>query len=143
VIQGLGVDTVEIERIGRVMTRWPGFLERVLTDREKVEVAHAVHRVAARWAAKEAFFKALDLPAKGLVLSWREVEVRNTLTGRPFFNLSGKIESLVRRRGWRLHLSLSHDRERAIAIVLVEKIPRSRKGIAWGYKPKRRSGSWN
>lgn len=142
-IQGLGVDTVEIERIGRIMKRWPGFLERILTDREKTEVAHAVHRVAARWAAKEALFKALDLPAKGLVLSWREAEVRNTSTGRPFFNLSGKIGGLVRRRGWRLHLSLSHDRERAIAVVLVEEIPRSRKRYTWGYKSKGRSGSWN
>jgi len=142
-IQGLGVDTVEIERIGRVMGRWPGFLERILTERERAEVGHAVHRVAARWAAKEALFKALDLPAKGLALSWREIEVRNTSTGRPFFSLSGKIAGLVRRRGWRLHLSLSHDRERATAVVLVEKMPRSRRGMAWGYKSKRRSSLWN
>ncbi len=125
-IVGVGIDTVELDRIARVMDRWPGFLERILTPREREKTGRRVEKVAARWAAKEALFKALDPPRRGLVVRWREVEILNTSTGRPFFVLKGPLASYVKRRRLRLHLSLSHDRGRAVALVLAQGWPRSR-----------------
>ncbi len=142
-IGGIGIDTVEIQRMKRAMARWPRLVERILTEGEVRETAGAPHRVAARWAAKEALFKAVDMPARGLALAWREIEVRNTASGRPFFVLSGRTAALMRRLGWRLHLSISHDRGWAIAVVVAEKGPRSRGRRLWGYKSGRRKSSWN
>ncbi len=125
-IVGVGIDTVELERIERAMERWPRFLDRILTPRERARTGERVERVAARWAAKEALFKALDPPSKGLYMGWRDVEVLNTSTGRPFFVVKGRTGRYVKRRNLRLHLSLSHDRGRAVALVLAQGRPRSR-----------------
>jgi len=125
-IVGVGIDVVELDRIARAMDRWPQFLDRILTPREREKTLRRVEQVAARWAAKEALFKALDPPRRGLSLGWRDVEVLNTSTGRPFFTLRGSVALYVKRRKLRLHLSLSHDRGRAVALVLAQSVPRSR-----------------
>ncbi|RLD93770.1 MAG: holo-ACP synthase [Aquificota bacterium] len=129
---GVGIDTVELDRIERAMKRWPRFLDRILTPREKDRVGGRVDRVAARWAAKEALFKALDPPSRGLHMGWRDVEVMSTSSGRPFFVLKGRVGRYVRARNLRLHLSLSHDRGRAVALVLAQGRPRSRTGRGLG-----------
>ncbi len=125
-IVGVGIDTVELERIGRAMERWPRFLDRILTPGEREGVGRRVDRVAARWAAKEALFKALDPPGRGLSMAWKDVEVRSSPSGRPFFVLRGAVGKYVKSRRLRLHLSLSHDRGRAVALVLAQRVPRSR-----------------
>ncbi|HDD53691.1 MAG TPA: holo-[acyl-carrier-protein] synthase [Thermosulfidibacter takaii] len=131
-IVGVGIDTVELDRIERAMKRWPRFLDRILTPREKGKVEGRVDRVAARWAAKEALFKALDPPSRGLRMGWRDVEVMSISSGRPFFVLKGRVRRYVRARNLRLHLSLSHDRGRAVALVLAQGGPRSRTGKGLG-----------
>ena len=75
---------------------------------------------AARFAAKEALFKALG---KGLRdgLSWREAEVRNGHLGEPRLVLRGKARALARRRGIkRIFLSLAHTRGLALSSVVLE-----------------------
>lgn len=131
-IVGVGIDMVELERIGRAMERWPSFLDRILTPREKKGVGGRLDRVAARWAAKEALFKALDPPSRGLYMGWRDVEVMNTSSGKPYFVLRGRVGRYVKSRNLRLHLSLSHDRGRAVALVLAQGKPRSRHGRCLG-----------
>ncbi len=125
-IVGVGIDTVELARIERAINRWPRFLEKILTPREMEGTGGKIERVAARWAAKEALFKALDPPRRGLFLGWKDVEVLNTSTGKPFFVLKGSVARYVRKRKLRLHLSLSHDRGRAVALVIAQGMPRSR-----------------
>ena len=75
---------------------------------------------AARFAAKEAVFKALGAdPAKGH--SWREVEIRNEATGQPHVLLHGDTRGLARgRRVDTVLLSLTHTAELAAATVVLE-----------------------
>ncbi len=137
-IAGIGIDVVEIDRIRGVVRRWPSFLERVFTPRERGALKRRAERMAVRWAAKEALLKALDAPRWGLTLGWKHIEVLNSDSGRPFFTLKGEWAKLVRSRHLRLHLSLSHDKERAVAFVVAERVPRSRGIASWGFKSVRR-----
>ena len=75
---------------------------------------------AARFAAKEAFFKAFGAGGhQGF--PWREVEIGNDEQGKPFVTLYGSLEAKARERGVKaLHVSLSHTRELAMAQLAVE-----------------------
>ena len=115
---GIGVDVVEVERIREIITRrGERFLRRIFTERE---IAYALsarsplreERVAARFAAKEAFLKALGHP-----VPLKEIEIVNDENGRP----------RVLFRGRPYPLSLSHTRGIAVAVVL---IPRPAPGAA-------------
>ena len=123
-IVGVGVDLVHIPRIRRMMERWQErFLDRVFTPDE---VAYARRRhdpaehLAARFAAKEATLKALGT-GLSMGVRWREMEVRRPLGGRPTLALSGRTQAVGAERGVRrLHVSLTHDGEYALAEVLAE-----------------------
>lgn len=106
-IQGLGIDVVEVARIERAMRR-PRFLERILTPGER-ETELTPARVAGRWAAKEAAAKAIDLS-----LTWQDVEVLHDASGRPLLKFATPLH------GTRVHLSISHERGLAAAVVVVE-----------------------
>ena len=127
-IVGIGIDTVEIKRIRDATARWPSLLERVFTPRERetLDLEKRSYKTAARWAAKEALLKALDAPRLGLTLGWKNIEVLSSDSGKPFFSLKGEWARLVESKRLRLHLSLSHDKERAMAFVVAEMVPRSR-----------------
>jgi len=76
---------------------------------------------AARFAAKEAFFKALTL-AKGERLNFQEIEVENNAQGIPAFKFKGGAAVLARlKKIHQVTLSLSHCQEYALAVVLIEK----------------------
>lgn len=123
-IIGTGLDAVSIRRFTRFLERWGerGLL-RVFTDAER-EYCHAladpVPSLAARFAAKEAFFKATGL-GWGRGGDWRDVEVRRDTSGRPSLHLHRRAASVARSRGaGRTHLSLSHTADLALAQVLLE-----------------------
>jgi holo-[acyl-carrier protein] synthase len=112
VIVGLGIDIVEIARIKRAMER-AAFLERILTPLER-EFFIKPHQVAGRWAAKEAVAKAV-----GLQLTWQQVEilpdeigVPRVVVRSPYFD-PGRL---------RLMVSISHEREHAVAMAVLERI---------------------
>ena len=75
--------------------------------------------MAAVFAAKEAVAKALGV---GLgQIGWREIEVRHDELGKPFVTLSGRARALAEEKGVKnIHLSLSHSREYALAMVILE-----------------------
>jgi len=121
-VSGIGVDSVEVERIKRAAKRWGSdLLERLFTKPElKYCLKHAnpYPSLAARFAAKEAVLKALDAPN---LWRWRDMEVRRAESGRPSVILSGAAAAFVRRRKVRrLHVSLTHDAGRATAMVVAE-----------------------
>ncbi|MCX8117236.1 MAG: holo-ACP synthase [Desulfobacterota bacterium] len=123
-IIGTGLDIVNIERIERVLLRWGDrFLERVYTGREIDRCqrrAHSAECFATRFAAKEAFLKALGSGLRHGI-HWREIEVENDPSGRPFLLLHGKAKEILHAcRVERTHLTLSHDRPFAVAQVLLE-----------------------
>lgn len=123
-IHGIGIDTVAI-------SRFESFLDannQVLLDRlfTAAEQQHCRRKkqtaacLAVRFAAKEAFVKALGTGLRD-GLSWVEMEVVNNHLGKPELRLLGRTAELVAARGslvW--HLSLSHDGGQAVAAVVLE-----------------------
>jgi len=111
-IVGLGIDLVEIARIDEAM-RNPRFVFRVLTDAER-SMCQTSACVAGRWAAKEAIAKAI-----GLALSWQEVEVLPDELGAPKVTITNPSFDPGRLR---IHVSITHDREHAAAVAVLERI---------------------
>ena len=112
-IDGIGIDVVDIERFKSSLERTPGLLEKIFTANEQ---SKAIHSLAARFAAKEALAKALNA---GKGLGWHDAEVVNLESGKPAFLFRGEIADLV--DGADVHLSLSHDAGIASAMVIVER----------------------
>lgn len=123
-VAGTGMDIIEVKRFER---QWQvgarRFFERLFTEGELAycrDKACPPMHFAVRFAAKEAFLKALGT---GLVapFSWTEVEVVSTEGGKPELRLSGEVARYVEeRRIARWHVSLTHTREMAAAMVVLE-----------------------
>jgi len=124
-IAGIGVDIVEIERIRVLYERYgERFLKRAFGPEE---IRHCSGHIdpsaslAARFAAKEAFVKALGT---GMTSGIRFLDVQITGERPPRIRLSGKALELADGMGIRgVHVSLSHERTHAVAMVIVEVVP--------------------
>lgn len=112
-IDGIGIDVVDIARFQESLERTPSLREKLFTESEREK---PVHSLAARFAAKEALHKALS-PRRGL--HWHDAEVINHENGKPDFLFRGQIADLV--DGASVHLSLSHDAGIASAMVVIER----------------------
>jgi holo-[acyl-carrier protein] synthase len=124
-VLGVGTDLIETKRIEESIDRFgERFLERVFTPGEIAycmrKKKNAAESFAARFAAKEAGAKALGTGiSRGI--TWKELEVRREASGRPTLHLSGRAAELAGGMGVRrVQLSLTHSRELAMAIVIVE-----------------------
>jgi holo-[acyl-carrier protein] synthase len=122
-IKGIGVDMVEIGRVKKLIEQDRGFAERMFTAREiaycEGKFSRAQH-YAARFTAKEAFFKALGTGFRD-GMSWKDVEVENDSLGKPQLRLAAAaLEQFRKRKLRRAFLSLSHTRETAVALVVIE-----------------------
>lgn len=117
-IVGNGVDLIEISRIAKAIEN-PHFCERVFTEAEIRESKMLAHRLAGFFAAKEAILKAMGTGLSNF--SWQEIEVRHDSKGAPLLELTGKVRSfLSENRVSRVHLSISHCKEYAVAQVILE-----------------------
>jgi holo-[acyl-carrier protein] synthase len=121
-ILGLGIDIVHVKRIRHWLEK-PGLVERFFHPDEIASVRErgesAALSLAARFAAKEAFGKALGTGLAGLCL--REIQVVNNFNGKPDILLHGEAATrLVEFGGKRIHLSLTHESENAVAVVVIE-----------------------
>ncbi|HEX8392730.1 MAG TPA: holo-ACP synthase [Longimicrobium sp.] len=123
-IVGIGTDLVSISRVRELMDRkgaaaaarffTPAETERCLASRSSSE------SFAARFAAKEAYFKALGT-GWGLGGRWTEVEVVSAPSGAPSIRLSGRAAERAAERGiGRIHLSMTHTGDTAAAFVVLE-----------------------
>jgi holo-[acyl-carrier protein] synthase len=123
-IIGTGVDIVEIERFRGILERLGDrFITRVFTSGEQKfcsERRDSAPHFAARFAAKEALFKALGTGwAKGI--AWLDAEVQREGQEAPVLVLHGEAQKLSRAKNARtVHLSLSHTDQWAIATVILE-----------------------
>jgi len=121
---GVGIDLVDIARVERMMARHGDrVVVRFLTERERRYVVGrqrpAMH-IAARIAAKEAAYKALQALPDARSVSWHDLEVERETEGRPFLTLLGHASDLAARHGpLRIELSLSHSDATAGAIAVV------------------------
>lgn len=123
-ICGLGTDIIEIRRIKEVIVRHGNhFLETIFTQGEIAsappgETSFAYY--AARWAVKEATAKALGTGI-GHECRWLDIEIVRQPSGAPTLELSGKaLETARKKGGQKFHVSLSHEKEYANAIVIIE-----------------------
>jgi len=119
----IGVDIVEVERVKEICSKWGGkFEERVFTQRELDycrRKKQPYQSLAARFAAKEALFKALGT-GWNFSMSWQEVEITNDNLGKPNITLSGKTQEIAEEMGVkRAMVSLSHTKNYAVANVVL------------------------
>ena len=106
---------MEVSRVARLLRRYERAEARLFTSGEIEYCGSRSERLAARFAAKEAVFKALG-SGKGEGMRWHDVEVVNAANGRPAVRLDGAVAELARRSGVReVEISLSHTHELAIA----------------------------
>ena len=123
-VLGLGTDLIETKRLQESIDRFGDrFLERIFTEDEIaycMRKKNAAESFAARFAAKEAGAKALGTGISRGV-TWKEFEVRREASGKPSLHLSGRAAELAGAMGVRrIQLSLTHSREFALAVVVVE-----------------------
>ena len=112
-IDGIGIDVVDIKRFQESLERTQNLESKLFTESER---GKSIQSMAARFAAKEALYKALS-PSTGL--QWHEAEVINHENGKPDFLFRGAIADLI--DGASVHLSLSHDAGIASAMVVIER----------------------
>ncbi len=121
-IIGIGIDVVHVYRLER-WAEIPGLFRRFFHPNE-LEVALArgemgILSLAARFAAKEAFGKALGTGLHGFSL--KEVSVLNNKEGKPIMHLYGRAQKALENLGGkRIFISLSHERDNALAMVVIE-----------------------
>jgi len=123
-IVATGIDLVEIARVQEALeTHGERFRNRVFTEAETDYCERQARRFAsyaARFAAKEAAMKALGTGWAGGV-RWRDIEVTTNDSGAPAIGLSGRaLEILAALGAQKVHVSLSHSDELAIAQVIFE-----------------------
>jgi holo-[acyl-carrier protein] synthase len=132
-IYGVGTDLVKIPRMAAVIARWGDrFTERVFSPHE-IEAckrrARPASAYAIRFAAKEAFSKAMGMGMKG-GLSWREIEVFNDPRGKPGLRIHGRSLDICTKKGiGPIHLSLSDEGDYGSAVVVLEKIDETGCGL--------------
>lgn len=110
---GVGVDIIEVQRVEKLIKKNARFLSRVFTETEISycsSKANKYQHFAARFAAKEAFFKAL-----GKKINWTDVGIRNLPSGKPVLDIRSGIRLPFRRA----EVSISHLKEYAIAAVFL------------------------
>ncbi|WP_319561499.1 holo-ACP synthase [Marispirochaeta sp.] len=121
-ILGIGIDIVHVTR----MAHWletPELMDRFFHPSEIDDALRrgksAALSLAARFAAKEAFGKALGTGLHGLIL--KEIRVKNNRFGKPDIELLGMAKkALSDFGGTRVHLTMTHERDNAVAMVVLE-----------------------
>ena len=118
---GQGIDIVEIARIEKLLQRWGNrFTDRIYTDHENAYCKGRTASLAARFVSKEAFVKAIGTGLRSM--SWRDIEILNRPSGRPYFVLHKGALLAFERGGWKsCSLTITHSAGVAVAIVTVSK----------------------
>lgn len=121
-IIGTGCDLIAVARVAKACAR-EGFVKRVFTATEiaycKGRGKQAPASFAARFAAKEALLKALGTGLRGGKLT--EINIINDSLGKPSIELRGYFAAYAKELGVvRVHLSLSHTQDQAMAMVVLE-----------------------
>ena len=124
-IVSIGIDIVEVYRIRETLARTPRFMARVFTTGERAycdaKGEAAPQSYAARFAAKEACLKALGTGWRGKI-TWRDIEVVSNPLGAPCLEVHNDARRMLVHMGVdRVHVSLSHTIEHAIAQVVFER----------------------
>ena len=129
-IFGIGTDILRIDRIAQTIgRRGERFAEKILGPQElekyhrrKAKVAsRGLQFLATRFAAKEAFSKAIGLGMR-MPMTWRSMQVLNAPSGKPIVVTSGALTDFMQQHGLSAHVTITDEVEYAVAFVIVEKI---------------------
>ncbi len=128
-VSGIGTDIIRTDRIAAALSRHgdrfaekilgPQEMEKYLRRKQKVEV-RGVRFLATRFAAKEAFSKAIGLGMR-MPMTWRAVQFLNAPSGKPMVVTSGALTEFMQTHGLSAQVSLTDEAEYAVAFVVVEK----------------------
>lgn len=118
---GIGVDIVSVDRIEKSLER-DSFVKRVyggaeialFCGKDKLKT----NSLAANFAAKEAFSKALGTGVRGF--DFDEVQILRNELGAPYFQFSGRAKQIVEEKNLECRVSLSHEKDKAVAFVVIE-----------------------
>ncbi|MBN2145105.1 MAG: holo-ACP synthase [Candidatus Aureabacteria bacterium] len=118
-IHGIGMDVVDVARMKKILARDDRlfFRKKIFSPTEIKYCEQSVNsaeRYSVRFAAKEACLKAIGDPS----LPLNEIIVEKKKTGKPFLVFGGSIQKRV--EGYHLHLTLSHTKNYACAVVVME-----------------------
>lgn len=123
-IKGIGTDIVEVERIRKSLEKNTSFRSLVFAEEEVAycgKQGSGYQSYAGRFAAKEAFFKALGTGWRGN-MAFHEVVVVNDAQGKPSLKIKGETRKFLEAQGaYTLHISISHTAAYATATVIIEK----------------------
>lgn len=123
-IVGIGIDILEIGKLKRAIKFGKSeFLNKVFTKNE-IDYAKNKKRIenlATAFAAKEAVFKCLNLPAR-FPVCLKEIEILRDKNGRPRVRLSGKLVKKFPEKKFRLFISMTYTEKLAVASAFLEKI---------------------
>jgi holo-[acyl-carrier protein] synthase len=128
-IYGIGTDIIQISRVEAALARHGDRFahkilgleefEKYVRRRDKVD-ARGVRFLATRFAAKEAFSKAIGLGMR-MPMTWRSVQVLNAPSGRPIVVTSGVLKDHMEKNGLTAQVSITDEADYAVAFVCVEK----------------------
>jgi holo-[acyl-carrier protein] synthase len=128
-IYGIGTDIIQIKRVEAALARHGDrFAEKILGPEEmqkyrsrkaKVE-ARGVRFLATRFAAKEAFSKAIGLGMR-MPMTWRAMQTLNAPSGKPVAIASGVLKEFMEQHGLTAQVSITDEADYAVAFVIVEK----------------------
>lgn len=124
-IFGIGTDIIEVKRMENRLSENDALKQKIYTQAEQLYCEEGrvtrYQRFAARFAAKEAFFKALGTGYR-YGMAFHEIEVMNDKLGKPYIVLHGKVKEYLENEGVSIvHLTISHVKEMASAFVILEK----------------------
>lgn len=122
-IIGIGVDIVKVQRIEKALERTEGFCKGVFSSEEVAyfnKKSNKYETAAGFFASKEAFSKALGTGIRGFRLT--DIVIKNNSLGKPDIYISDKIKNKFNLFNHKIHLSISHTDEEAIAYVIVEEV---------------------
>ncbi len=122
-IYGIGTDIIEVARIEKELENNPGLKETLFSDEEIAyceSKKNKFQHYAARYAAKEAFFKALGTGWR-FGMAWNEVEIGNDDLGKPVVRLKGKaLNFATEKQTGKIYISISHLKNLVNAMVVIE-----------------------
>ncbi len=127
-ITGTGIDIVRVKRITKLISeKQKSFTAKLFTQKEidyceeGTNIKISAQHYAGRFAAKEAFLKALGTGWRNGI-SWQDVEIVNDDYGKPVLKLYKKAKTILKKNNVNnIHLSIAHTRKDAVAMVILEK----------------------
>ena len=125
-ILGIGIDIIDNRRIKKIISRYGSrFLERCFSKNELINASYKLNDysfIAKRYAAKEAFTKALGTGfTRGVV--WKDIEIYNNSYGKPYIKLNNNTLNMLNKqnRNYKIEISLSDEKDYSIANVIIFK----------------------